>query len=50
LLIERVLQANRTEESISVYREKATQGTNKHLTREGDLILYNSRLIVPDIE
>jgi len=47
-LINRILIANRTAESLKALRDQATEG-DPNLEIEDGLLLYQERLIVPDV-
>ena len=46
-LIDRILTANRTSESLTEFRKKATEEQTDWQLRDG-LILYQNRLVVPE--
>jgi len=48
-LIDRILIANRTAESLKALRDQATEG-DPNLEIEDGLLLYQERLIVPDVD
>ncbi|RAL60082.1 hypothetical protein DID88_000708 [Monilinia fructigena] len=48
-IVDKILEANRTSESLSHLRTEAKR-THKHLTMESDLLLYDSKLLVPDVD
>jgi predicted aspartyl protease len=49
-LIERLLAANRTADSLETLRTKARVGVKDDLTIEDGLLLYRDRLLVPDVD
>ncbi|RAL64648.1 hypothetical protein DID88_001681 [Monilinia fructigena] len=49
IVVDKILEANRTSESLSHLRTEAKR-THKHLTMESDLLLYDSKLLVPDVD
>jgi len=49
-LINRLLAANRTAESLETLRKRARGGEKKGLVLEDGLLLYQGRLIVPDVD
>ena len=49
-LVDRLLTANRTAESLATLRARAQAGEKKDLTLEDNLLLYQGRLLVPDAD
>ena len=49
-LVDRLLTANRIAESLGTLRKQAQNGERKDLVLEDGLLLYQGRLIVPDID
>ena len=49
-LVDRLLIANRTASSLETLRIRARTGEKDDLTLEDGLLLYQNRLVVPDID
>jgi hypothetical protein len=49
-LVDRLLTANRTAESLATLRKRAQVGERKDLVLEDGLLLFQGRLIIPDID
>lgn len=50
VLVDRLLTANRTAESLETLRNKARSGEKRDLVLEDGLLLYQGRLVVPDVD
>ena len=49
-LVNRLLTVNRIAESLETLRSRARIGEKDDLTLEDDLLLYQGRLLVPDVD